>query len=504
MEARIAALWTIGLLLAIGKAEAADPVKVATFKDGVELKIIGVSVGERRTDEPATVARKLPPGLQEFAAYGDEHLKVEAEQKDDVVRCHAISNPPTAMLLEVSLAPRPGGTGPLTFHLEDGWVAQIPYSEEQGKDFRPKSNSIEDLRAAMAATGLQLLIQHHDPDSGWIHLEGPFPYNLVSHDTSVCLLRAWRRDLTTLEFRAIRDDGEVTEFSLPNPDFHKSAAQIIPDVLPKIHNGGDYQLRILGIQRKPSDFGYHPFFGVEMELIYNGKEVSYTSDDPVKLGLEGMQEGLLAEDEWGNRVNLTGDVMRKVPYPGVCLPVNSKRLTLRLPVKRTNTWPRKAATSLIILKGTVGKDGVHVHFDLGRDADKFGIQKFATGQIRALAPAEANPARAGWKTMECTFSGKGITSDLLPALAKAGTDLEDLRCFVFPENGKRSAGIPNFSSFSGTGTDEAEYSFDHTFRWLAPSGMLKPGAKVRIGLGGPLKIDHVTFNLELPAAELPK
>ncbi len=283
------------------------PTQVIHFPNGESLEILGVSSGERMiVDRPARGIFKYFVSETGGSTYfhGGQRMtfKVAREKEDGrEVRFKTYSDSPSALLMEIRLKASNGVPMKLPFYRVD----PDSVSEDQrlgGKynstKFAALNEQVKSLSEAMTQTGLQLLIQQRDPLSGWIDLTGPFLFNESWTDRYIMVLTAWQRSLTTLDFRAILADGQVTEFSLPNPDFRKSPTPGSVKTLPFVHTASDYSLTLRKVERF-SALGDHPFAAVEMDLSYKGTPVRGVKNGPVMLNNQGMQ----ASDEWGNVTN---------------------------------------------------------------------------------------------------------------------------------------------------------------------------------------------------------
>lgn len=203
------------------------PLQTLLFdSDGGKLEILGVSVDERVVESPAR--NRLPRlfksrGMSHYVL-GDFGVTRETEN-GEVVRTRSSFDGANALLIELRLTDPDGMPVPLPSYLATkSKVVFLDHRLTVGigpsvRYFTPADDSVEAVRAAMGTADLQLVVQHHDPVAGWVHLNGPYLFNEDGKDRVMVALPDWQRDVPTLDFRAIRADGSVVMFSLPNPDF---------------------------------------------------------------------------------------------------------------------------------------------------------------------------------------------------------------------------------------------------------------------------------------------
>jgi hypothetical protein len=90
-----------------------------------------------------------------------------------------------------------------------------------------------------------------------------------------------------------------------------------------------------------------------------------------------------------------------------------------------------------------------------------------------------------------------------PIIERRIGDIHHLKILIFPDESNESAGFP-LSQGGGSGSGTDEFHFDRDFRWTAPPELLSPGAKIRVGIHGPLKREDLHFDLELPSLIQPR
>ncbi len=473
--------------------ESAKPV---TFADGGTLEIIGTSVGERVVEISPAKRFKVPFFNREISKtdyYSGMNIDTELEN-GQVIRAKLSSDTSGAMLMEFRMKDL-SGTGMklpayLTKHDAVFQDDRIGKKHAPHHSFRPQDDRVETVVDAMVKADLQLLVQHRGPQGGWIHLNGPSMFHEPWPDRYIVSLDAWQRSLVDLDFRAIRADGQVVEFSLPNPDFRKSPAKGGVTALPIVHNGGDYTLMVRQVERFQIP-GNHPFAGVEMDFQPRNKPV------PGDFGAALTLNGVTAEDEWGNRVKFEPETIRKKSLLGAFLPATSKRMTIHLRVVRTANSPRFDYTGFGILEGVVSEDGLRVDFTPGVDTALLGITAMPVGAISPSPEWWGGPETKDWQMLK--FQVAGGSGEVAAVESRLGNIFE-AQFLIFPEGGNESAGNTPWGTGGGGGQGGGKFHFKREITWLGSPEMLRPGATIRVGMFRPAKNDDLTFDLELPEA----
>jgi len=474
------------------------PRQTVTFKDGGKLEIFGVSVGERVVD----VAPRKWSLLRYFSGKGSSvrtfsggtfgGLQVSTESENGkVIRCRMLSDSPTAMLMEFRMTEINGSEMTLTRNEECGNNPTSPFF------FQPKNDSVAALVAEMVNNGLYVLIQHRDPQSGWINFIGPSKYHQKGACRYIAALSAWPRHLRTLECRAIRADGEVAEFSLVNPDYRKSPLPGAARAVPQVHSGGDYTMTARLVERF-ANLGEHPFSRVELDFLSGGKQVVNHWGSPLSF------DGGTVEDEWGNVVKFEQRGIRNKTLYGAFLPASSNRMTVHLTVIRTLNSPRNSTTGYPVLEGVVSPDGLGVEFKPLPDAAQFGITRMPEGRINRVGSEWNGNVPKDWKELSLYVSGEAGSKQFEPFENRIGK-LGQWHCLIFAEGSSESGGIlDNYSGRRRYGNYGGRSNFDENVIWQSPPAMLIPGAKIRVGIHWPPKNDDVRFDLELPALIQPR
>ncbi len=510
-------LATAGLILVVGLIAVALKLELLTtpkpppnrsrqtvvFPDGGKLEILGVSVGERVVEicPRKWFFQRLFSGSKDSGGGRWGGLNVDSESEDGkIIRLKLSSDSRTAMLMEFRMVESDGREMQLPNYLalnDMVWPDnRIGGKSSSPHSFNLKDDSVESVRAEVAKSGLKVLIQQRDPLSGWINLMGPSMYHEPWPGRYIASLTAWQRNLPTMDFRAIRADGEVAEFSLENPDFRKSPTPGATKPLPQIHHAGDFTLTARTVERFATT-GDHPFSQVELDFISGGKPMGRNIGEPVSF------EGGTVEDEWGNVVKFQRETIRKKTNFGAFLPAASQRMTVNLTVYRTVNSPRYATTGFAVLEGVVSADGLSVEFNPLPDAARFGIDKMPTGRINRVGLAWAQGVPKDWKQLTFTVSGENGTQEFDAIESRIGK-LGQWQFLIFPEGSSESGGILTHPDDGGYGSGVGRSHFDRQVTWLGPPAMLIPSAKIRLGVHEPLKNDDVRFDLELPALIQPR
>lgn len=506
----IAVLWVIifllvaALALFVGQKMKSSPVAptgphlTTAFPDGGSLEIIGVSVKER-------LVEISPPKMFSFSffsstgatggSYGGLNFYTKEEGGKDLTT-RFTSETPAAMFMEFRMKDADGrGMVFPTYLAQRDRVDEDPRLTKAVRAIEflnPATMELETLRAAMDKSGMQVLFQQHDPDAGWVNLMGPSLIYEPWPDRYIVTLNAWRRDLPTLDFRAIRADGEVTEFSLPNPDFRKTPAKVAPPlVLPYVHKAADFKLTVKGIRRVASP-GKLPLAALDLKLEYTGSPVPGLKDGPVRM----VWKNGAATDEWGNVVGFDRQNIRKKSLTGAMLPMKSKRLSFDLTVERTEDYPHSPHTGFMVLEGKVTDDGLAIAFEPGPDAAFLGITTMPVCKISKTKIYERNAPTKGWNQLKMTVHGK---VDQLKTVQKRIGDISDCEFHVFVGDKNESSGLAFGGMNSGSSSGGGVFRFDRTFARQFPPGDLAPGTHVRVAMDAPMANENIHLDLELPA-----
>ena len=360
------------------------------------------------------------------------------------------------------------------------------------RSFNPENMDPQTLRTAMDKAGLKVLLQQHDPEAGWINLMGPALFHEPWPDRYIATLEAWRRDLPTLDFRAIRADGEVVEFSLPNPDLRQAPAKTAPPLaLPHIHKETDFKLTVSHIRRIASP-GNLPLAAVDLKLEYTGSPVPGLKDGPIRL-VWGTGP---AADEWGNVVGLNRLSIHKESLTGAMIPLKSSHLSLDVIVERTENYPHSPDSGCMVLEGTVTDDGLGIDFELGPDAALLGISTMPVCKISTVSTHDRDDPASGWTQLVMKIEGKG---DQLETVQRRIGDIQRCEFHVFIGDRNESSGYADGGGSGGSGQGGKLFHFSRDFMRRFPPGDLAPGTKVRVAMDAPMKNETIHLDLELPA-----
>lgn len=472
------------------------------FEDGAALEILGVSVGERVVEvHPEKTLKFLSSNGSSGGSWGG--LNVESESEDGhVIRSRLRSEAKNALLMEFRIVNSDGTPGILPSYLTNH-EAVFQDSRMGGKGaptgfFKPQNDSVETLRQEMTRVGLLLLIQHHDPRSGWMNLMGPSMFEESWPDRYIVALGAWQRNLPTLDFRAVRADGQVAEFSLPNPDFRKSPTPATAVTIPHVHHADDFTLTVNGVRRYLTE-GNHPFAAVDLDLQFKDTPSQGFGDGPISF--DGATNG--AEDEWGNVVDFERNTIHKRPVFGAFLPANSKHMTLNLVIQRNQNYPHSSAAGFIVFEGTVTADGMGVDFKPGPDADLFGIKKMPSCVIKPAPRGIFSGVTKDWQQLEFEIEGENA-SDELDAIQSRIGEINTWQFPVFIGDDNDSSGISFGNRGGGSGSGADRFNFHRGVGWCYTPDMLKPGTRVRVGISAPPGNETLKFDLALPELVEPR
>jgi hypothetical protein len=480
--------------------------QTVTFKDGGKLEILGVSVGERVVEvspRKSFLLRFFSRKGSSGGTYGG--LNIDTENEDGrIIRCRLHSDSPTAMLMEFRMTESSGREMKLASYLtQRNWVLKderIGGMRGSSGFIEAKDDSLPTLLAEMAKVGLQVLIQHRDPQSGWVNFMGPSMYYEPWPGRYIAVLTAWQRNLPTLECRAICEDGEVAEFSIANPDFRKSPTLGTVKTLPIVHTAHDYSLTLRKVERFRAP-GEHPFAAVEMDLAYKGPPVRGMKNGPVMLSSQGTD----VSDEWGNVTNVRSESIGKNSKWGAFLPAESKRMTFNIQVARSESYPRDANDGFTVLAGVVSADGGEINFKPGPDAALFGITVMPVCPIKPAKSGRYGNAMKDWKELQFEIGGENNAKAMEVIRKQVGDEYMQWTYPIFAGESDESVGLTDGPlSGGGGGGINRDFNFKMDFRWLLPPELLAPSAKIRVGIHRKLKHDDLSFDLELPSTIQPR
>jgi len=235
------------------------PRQVLGFADGGSLEIYEPSVGElvaSRSWTPAgpvkerlgmlgelSISSHLSTGLS--STYAGSYYTAKSEEKSEdghLVFCRYAVDGFEPLFV------------PLRLLDADGKAVEIPmwlaFDEVEGRRGggdrlhlgRVGSNA-EEHSSALRGAGLKLLVQHKDPVSGWVNLDGPVLLSRNLDGRYGVMLFAWQRDQRVLEFRAIREDGEEVAFQVRNPAYQGAPQPLVR--VPERTVGADFEAEMV-------------------------------------------------------------------------------------------------------------------------------------------------------------------------------------------------------------------------------------------------------------------
>ena len=483
------------------KPSAAESVPIVTFEDGAVLEVLGTSIGKRIVEyaSPDEVPGREPAKTSFGSQVGGScngGIDILTEQEDGhVVRCTTRSLSAKTMLMEIRLCevkdnPLKMPAYLLRFDLVDDDTRLA--GAAKARFFKLPEDSEDGWRAAMGEAKLQLVIQHRDPQAGWIHLTGPFLYNESTKDRYIMALPAWQRNLPTMEFRAIRANGMIREFSLPNPDFIPRARRGNYAPAPQVHKASDYSFTVERVAREPIP-GKLPFVYFETKLEFDGETVDDPKNSPV------VADGLQVEDDLGNLIPMAYEKIRNRSMRGAFLPATAKGVRANFYVARVPCYPRNESDGIAIMEGVVAADGKTAEFKLLPGAEGFGMSKLPVGKIAPVGKWQDEGATRGWKTLGFQLHGENDLKSYEPIIRKLG-EMGQWQYQIFPEGSMKSAGKPDSigNCHGSYGNTEHGMNFTIDVSWLGPPETLRPGARFRFALHPPLQNDELKFEIALP------
>ena len=480
------------------RSPAAESTPIFTFEDDAVLEILGTSIGKRiveygNRDE----MQGSEPGKSSFGSQvgggSNGGIDIFTEKEDDqVVRCTVRALSAKTMLMEVRLSEIKDT--PLRMPAYLLWPDRVFDDTRLGGEAGVRSlklleDSEEGWREAMAKAKLQLVIQHRDPQAGWISLAGPFLYNEVTKDRYIMVQPAWQRSLPALEFRAIRASGMIREFSLPNPDYIRVARRGTYEPSPQVHKASDYTFTLDGVARAPVP-GRLPFVYFKTKLEFDGEIVDDPENSPVRVS------GFQVKDDLGNLVPMEWETIRNQSVCGVFLPAASKGMSASFIVARPPYYRRSEADGIMVMEGVVADDGKTADFKLLPGTEGFGIGTLPVGKIAPVGKGMDEGATRGWMTLGFRLHGENDPKSYEPIIRKIGA-MGGWQYQIFPEGSVKSAGNPNSVRYS-YGNSENHLNFTIDVSWLGPPETLRPGTKFRVALHAPLQNDELKFEVALP------
>lgn len=489
-----------------GQGKAVDPILGLVFEDGAKMEVLAIDIGILAYQEfPAVM-----PGWGEKSsshssyAHGFFHgggFTTTTREENAVKSWTAAQDYARPLLIGIRLREASGKPMNIASSFSRLWMHEDMRLSKRGGRIRGgdwAGFTGDELAADLRKLGIDMHIQLHDPDSGWLPMSGPLWIGEEHPGDHVIALSVWRRDLQTLRFRVIREAGEIVEFQLPAPPTPAWDMRVIAaEPLPIIRTGDGYTARL-----EKFEISDHIGGSPSIRALPVLESARYTTDGERDAHLEGRMIGL--RDEAGNLDPF--HFYHKRAHRGL-FQRQSSRLELLYQVRRNDSYPMPAADCLIIAEGLVSADGGEVVFTPLPGAARMGISEIPA---MAIGPSEDG------------FYSKIVGEHLLPIRVEGkfdgaglpgrfhGHEPGDLRLVVFREDEDESSGISNFQgsgSSSGSmdvhigkvGGSRRDWEFHREDEWYAPSGALAPGKRIRLALAPPLWDDLHIFPIEVPA-----
>lgn len=373
--------------------------------------------------------------------------------------------------------------------LSSGTVMEVSeYSHEEIGALGPLGTQAAEHRAALGAAQLGLLVQHRDPVSGWVNLDGPYRTKAELDGRGLYLLFGWQRDQLELDFRAIRADGEVVAFKIANPDYQKEpAAQPAALELPARLEWEGFALELSALRRVARPDG-QPFTRCGLEL--RPGQLGIDPDDLLRV------ETRYVSDEWGNRVPLG---LAKGPdgwEEGFALPGGSRRANVHAVIGKSPWYPRAEGECVMLAEGVVSADGKRVDFTLLPGAAEFGVTAVPVcelDQSDCSLPIETRgqlsirlESNLTEKALAKVSRTHGGPSGWLPAF--------------FLDGSTQSGGVPRQTGMS-VGTSGGNTQAQLSYQWSCLVTALRPGAHIRFGIASRQFPGELVFPVEQPPVQ---
>ena len=489
---------------------AADlPLHTIDFNDGSRIEVLAIDIGELQFQEGAQRRGWLRlVSSSESSTYGHAFHGANFDtiiQTDNGVR---------------SWTARQGNMRPLliamSLHAADGapWkIARsydIPFLHEDFRFEEPgnktSSHTVtdpspeivgEDVATYLRSHDIDLNLQYLDPIAGWIALSGPLWIGEEFPAHHVAALPVWCRDQEKLDFRIIRDTGEIIHFDLPAPQTPAADKRVIhPESLPLVRKGDGYDVRLTSVQLSTWS-GVFPTIKSDLEIVSS----KYTVGNAMRENLTGYIIGI--RDEAGN---VSGTLW--LSEAGFVHP-SSTHFEILYRVRRGTSFPTPEVDCIMVAEGIVCEEGEQIVFSLLPEVEETGINEVAPAAILTSDSHWFPPDELSQKVtirLEADFSN-GMAPGFL-----ADAETSRPRIVVFDGSETESFGLPmrSRSSFStshgkigiSTGSRSATMGGDQVtslsveINWHVADGTLTPGRRVRVAFAPPLEDDIHSFPLK--------
>gem|GEM_PF-6356032 len=467
------------------------PQQTLHYADGGRLEVFGAALGEYLDSRvkiskwrgawlggggAAWTSNNTISGTRGYRAV------VRAEEADGhLIGCRTWVEGYKPLMISVRQLDRGGAGVEQPTYLSAGEVQNQTWGWRGGENpLGAVGTSREEHRAALGDAGLGLLVQHKDPVSGWVNLEGPFKIHDGLEGRHLVALFAWQRDQRDLMFRAIRADGAVVDFSLPNPDY-----QIVPcemaaaSPLPALSKGADFEVRVVAVESRQVPDSY-ALRRIELE-VGSGLTADAESEDVLRAELVD------AADEWGNRVPIMGPEFGSRDVRGFGFPGDSRRADVRMHLRRGKNYPWSASESVLIAEGTVSADGTELELKLLPGAAQLGISTPPWTVVEAS------------EQLMISYEAS-LTDNSLKAAEASFGEVDSWQLVFFGSGSEVSGGTVSGRSWSGSYMGDG-MRIERAVSWKTAQGALRPGEPIRVGVARMLPTSEVVFPLELPTVE---
>lgn len=361
-------------------------------------------------------------------------------------------------------ARRPDGSSILNEAIcVNGSEHQIERKEGAFSDFIDRGTGSDD------PAKMELHVQVEDGAGGWRDLLGPVMFT-AEDGRAFVVGDAIPRRQPTLRLRALHAGRPPVEFSVPNPGYKPSFANLKPQTLPAIHDGGEFKVRCDGL-KWVSGFGLPPLLEVKLHL-----EAPALPKDCLRL-----KNRLL--DETGNHYLWRGEkVWGFDPLPG------EQVLLVRSFVERDESiYPWNEEEVILIAEGSLADSTAQQNVELTEAGRQLGCTS-----VTFQTPDPTHPSSRLARPYVLDFEVKGACT--VEQLTDNQKTHDRGQLVVFGE-GKRAIGeCASYRSGTTSGTGVGA-TFHMQARW---AGDLKPGERFRLGWLKKHEPEVVDFVLKTP------
>ncbi|MBL9185427.1 MAG: hypothetical protein JNN17_24985 [Verrucomicrobiaceae bacterium] len=316
---------------------------------------------------------------------------------------------------------------------------------------------------------MELHVQVEDGAGGWRDLFGPVMFT-AEDGRAFVVGDAIPRRQPTLRLRALHAERPPVEFSVPNPGYKPSFASVKPQILPAVHDGGEFQVRCDGLKWVTAS-GLPPLLEVKLHL------------DAPALPMDCVRLKNWLLDETGNQYLRRGEkVWGFDPLPG------EQVLLVRSLVEREQSiYPWREEDVTFIAEGRLADAVDQQKAEITASGRQLGC-----ASIEFQSPDPTSRSSRFAKPYVLDFKIRGACTP--EQLAVAQRAHEGRALVVFGE-GQRAIGecqSPSSGSTSGPG-NQATFYMDA--KW---AGDLKQGERFRVGWLKKCQPESVEFVVEVP------